>query len=289
MPKQPRHEAIGIELLEIFQPLAAADKRNRHADDRHDRQRRAAARIAVELAQDDAADAEPAVELARALDGVLPCHRVGDVQQIRGLRRVANRLELGHQLVVDVQAACRVDDDDVVAEVRGFGDRALRARDGIHLPRRIVHADAETRLLRDDVQLLNRRRPLHVGRHEQCVLALLGQPLRELARGRRLARALQAQQQDHARPLVRRLQSAFGIAEERDHFVADDLDDLLRRRQAPEHILPQRAIAHAVDERLDDLEIDVGFEQREANLAERRLHVLGSQPCLAPKGLENVL
>ena len=89
--------------------------------------------------------------------------------------------------------------------------------------------------------------------------------------------------------LLRRLQPAFGIAEERDHFVADDLDDLLRRRQAAEHILPQRPIAHAVDERLDDLEIDVGFEQREPNLAKRRLHVLGSQPRLAPKGLENVL
>ena len=205
------------------------------------------------------------------------------------LRRIANRLELGHQLVVDVQTACRVDDDDVVAQVRGFGDGALRARDRIHLSGRIVHAHAETGLLRDDVQLLNGRRPLDVGRHEQRVLALLGQPLRQLARGRRLAGALQTQQQDDARPLVARLQSAFGIAEERDHLVADDLDDLLRRRQAPEHVLPQRPIAHAVDERLDDLEIDVGFEQRQADLAERRLHVLGRQPCLAPQGLENVL
>ena len=85
------------------------------------------------------------------------------------------------------------------------------------------------------------------------------------------------------------LQSAFGIAEERDHFVADDLDDLLRRRQAAEHILSQRAIADPVDERLDDLEIDVGFEQRETDLPKRSLHVLGSQPRLTPKGLENVL
>ena len=188
-----------------------------------------------------------------------------------------------------MQAPRRVDDDDVVAEVRGFGDSALRARDRIHLAGRIVHANSKTRLLRDDVQLLNRRRPLHVGRHEQRVLALLGQPLRQLAGGRRLARALQTQQQDDARPLVARLQPAFGVAEERDHLVAHDLDDLLRRRQAAKHILPERPIAHAVDERLDDLEVDVGFEQREADLAERRLHVLRRQPCLAPQGLENVL
>ncbi len=188
-----------------------------------------------------------------------------------------------------MQAARRVDDDDVVPEVRGFGDGALRARDRIHLPCRIVHANAEARFLGDDVQLLNRRRPLHVGRDEQRVLALLGQPLRKLARGGRLARALEAQQEDDARPLVARLQPAFGIPEERDHLVADDLDDLLRRRQAAQHVLSERAIAHAVDERLDDLEVDVGFEQRETDLAERSFNVLGRQPSLAPKGLENVL
>ena len=91
---------------------------------------------------------------------------------------------------------------------------------------------------RDDVQLLDGRRPLDVGRHEQRMASLLRQPLRELARGRRLAGALQPEQQDDARPLGRRLQAAFGIAEQRHHLVADDLDDLLRRRQATaQHIL----------------------------------------------------
>src|SRR5918995_4367807 len=118
------------------------------------------------------------------------------------------------------------------------------------------------------------------------MFALLRQPLRKLACSCRLARALQPEQQDDARPLVTRLQPAFGIAEERDHFVTDDLDDLLRRRQAAQHILPERPIAYAVDECLDDLEIDISFEQGETDLSKRRLHVLGSQPCLAPKGFE---
>ena len=74
---------------------------------------------------------------------------------------------------------------------------------------------------------------------------------------------------------------AFGVAEERHHLVADDLDDLLRRREAAEHVLPHRPIAHAVDERLDDLEVDVRLEQREPNLAQRGLDVLGRQPRLA--------
>ena len=53
-----RDDALGMERLEIFEPLAAADKRDRHADDRHHRQRRAAARVAVELRQHDAGDAD---------------------------------------------------------------------------------------------------------------------------------------------------------------------------------------------------------------------------------------
>ena len=33
-------------------------------------------------------------------------------------------------------------------------------------------------------------------------------------------------------------EAAFGVAEERHHLVADDLDDLLRRREAAQHVLP---------------------------------------------------
>ena len=89
--------------------------------------------------------------------------------------------------------------------------------------------------------------------------------------------------------LRRRLQPALGVAEQRQHLVADDLDDLLRRRQAPQHVLPHRPVAHAVDERLDDLEVDVGFEQRQPDLAQRGLDVLGRQPRLAAERLEDVL
>ena len=174
--QQPRHETIGIELLEIFEPLAAPDKRNRHADDRHDRQRRAAARIAIELAEHDARHAEPSIELAGALDRVLPRHRVGDVEQVGRLHGRPNRLELHHQLVVDVQAARRIDDDRIEAEIARFRHRAFCAPDRIHLSGGIVHANAG--FLRDHVQLLNGRRTLHVGRHEQGMLPLPDQPLR---------------------------------------------------------------------------------------------------------------
>ena len=130
------------------------------------------------------------MELAGALDRVLPGHRVGDVQQVRRLDRRLDRLELRHQLVVDVQPARRVDDERVEPEVLRRRQRARRARDRIHLARRIVHARAD--LPGQHRQLLDRRRPPHVGRDQHRMPALLRQPPRQLRRRRRLARALQA-------------------------------------------------------------------------------------------------
>src|SRR5262249_15579870 len=67
------------------------------------------------------------------------------------------------------------------------------------------------------------------------------------------------------------------------------LDDRLRRREAPEDIFLHRPVAHTVDEGLDDLEIDVRFEEREPNLAQGGLDVLRRQPPLASQRLEHIL
>ena len=154
--------------------------------------------------------------------------------------------------------------------LRGFGDGALRARDRIHLrppdraraptpsaPTTFSCWMAAGRLTSVDTS--SGWRPCFVSHFASLpAVVVLPAPCRP-------------EQQDDARPLARRLEPAFGVAEERHHLVADDLDDLLRRRQAAQHVLPHRPVAHAVDERLDDLEVDVRFEQREPNLAQRRL------------------
>jgi hypothetical protein len=276
-----------VERLEILETLAAADERDRHPDDRHHRERRAAARVAIELAQHDAGDAHAAVELAGALDGVLARHRVGDVEQIDRLDRRLDGLELGHQRVVDVQPARRVDDDDVEAEIAGFRDRALRAHHRVEFARRVVHA--QPGLFAQHVQLLDSRRPPHVGRHQQRVASLRFQPASQLAAGRRLARALQAEHQQDARPAIGRLQAALRVAEQRQHLVADNANDLLARRQTAEDLLIERAIAHTIDEGLDNLEVDVGFEQRQPDFPEGGLDRRLGETGLAADRPENVL
>ena len=119
--------------------------------------------------------------------------------------------------------------------------------------------------------------------------SLLRQPLPELRRGRRLARPLEAEQHDDARRFGRRRQPAPGVAEQRQHLVAHDAHDLLVGRQAAEHFLVDGPIADAIDERLDDLEVDVRFEQRHPDFPERQLDGLFGEPALSANTAENVL
>ena len=128
-----------------------------------------------------------------------------------------------------MQPARRVHDDNVEAKIARFAERAFRALDGIQLRRRIEHA--QRGLLANDVQLLNCGWTFHVGRDEERMPALLGEPLAQLSCRGRLSRTLQPEQQYDARPFARRPQASLGVAEERDHLVANDLDDLLRRRE----------------------------------------------------------
>src|SRR6185503_9954655 len=89
-------------------------------------------------------------------------------------------------------------------------------------------------------------------------------------RGRRLPRALQPDQEDDRRRLRAEIQPAgLAPAEQGFELVADDLDDLLSRRKALQDLLAQRLGADAVQERAHDAYVDVGFEQRHPDLAER--------------------
>ena len=94
------------------------------------------------------------------------------------------------------------------------------------------------------------------------------QPCGELAGGGGFAGALQAGHQDDRRRLRGELEARGVLAEERDQFVAHDLDDLLGRRERGQHFLADGLVADVLDQVLDDVEVDVGFEQRDADFAQ---------------------
>src|SRR3954447_8067087 len=219
-------EVVWIEWPQVVQLLADADQLHRQAELVRDRHGDAALRGAVELRQRHTADLDGLAEEARLLEAVLPGGRVDHEQRL--VRRAFEALpddavhlgELVHQVRLGVQPTGGVDDDHVAASRlrrldRVVGDRgrvspALRADE--------VRACAPG----PDLDLLLRRRAEGVARRDEHRVAVLGEPSRELADRRRLARAVDADDEDQAGTPVEF--EAPGVAEHRG--------DLLLQRNA---------------------------------------------------------
>ncbi len=104
-------QPIGMEGLEGIDLLADADVLDGHAGHFTQRQSGATARIAVELGQDHARQRHVCLKAFGNPDCLLAGHSIGDQQGLVGLDAGLDRLELAHQLFVDLEAASRVDND----------------------------------------------------------------------------------------------------------------------------------------------------------------------------------
>ena len=151
---------------------------------------------------------------------------------------------------------------------------------------RLAH-DGDGELLAERLELVDRRRTVDVRRGQQRVLALPLEVTRELGRRGGLARALQAHQHDDRGRMGRHGEPVPGAAEQVDQLVAHHLDHVLPRRQRLENVLADGLLADAVDEPLDDLEVDVGLEEGEAHLAEGLDDILLRQPAVSAEPVEN--
>ena len=104
-------------------------------------------------------------------------------------------------------------------------------------------------------------------------MAVLLQPFREFSGRRCFTGTLQTDEHDDRRRLRREIDPDVRPAEHLDQFVANDLHDLLAGTQALQHFLAQRLGLHGVGELLDDLEIDVRFQQRDPDFFQRLFDV----------------
>ena len=96
------------------------------------------------------------------------------------------------------------------------------------------------------------------------------QPQRDLAGGRGLAGALQADHQDrHRRGGVEVDRDRAFAAQRLDHHVVDDLDDLLAGGDRGQHLGADGAFAHLGDEVAHHRQGDVGVQQRQADFPQR--------------------
>jgi len=104
-------------------------------------------------------------------------------------------------------------------------------------------------------QLVDCGRTLEIGCDERRLAAVVLEQQRELACRGRLARALQPGEQDRRRRPRRVGDLRRTGAHQLRQLLVHDLHDLLARRQALLHVLPERTFAHLRDELLHDLEV----------------------------------
>ena len=109
---------------------------------------------------------------------------------------VADAPELGHQLLVDVQAAGSVEDDGVGAVGRALLDAVAH---DLHRIRSSLPVDGHLDLAAELLELVDRGGALQVGGDEPRRPPFLAQQQRELCGRGRLARALEPREQDHGR------------------------------------------------------------------------------------------
>ena len=275
-----------MEELETVELLRHADELDRRAGDVTHRKRRAAARVAIELGEHHPGQRQRIAERLGRIDRILSLHRVDDEQRLDRLDRRMQRADLVHHRLVDAETTGGVDDQHFVMMFPRIVDRGVGDVDRLLAVGRRKEIDADLR--RQRFQLLDRGGTIDVGADdEHALLHLVLQEPRELAGGRRLARALQARQQDDRRRCRDQVERRIATTHDVRELALDHANQRLPRRQRADDFLADRAFANLGDEIADDRQRDVGLEQREAHFAERVLDVVFGQPRLTAQALDD--
>src|SRR5438552_10438102 len=284
-----RSDALRVEGLERVQLLARACEHDRLAGDGAQRERRTAARIALDLGEHDAGDREPPREALGRRDRVLPGHGVGDEEHLVRRERRHHALELAHELVVDRLPPGGVDQHGVAAARARGRDPLACNRDRVATGRRRM--DRQPELARERLELGDRGRPVHVGGDEVRGAPALGrEPARELRRGGGLPRAVQTDQHDDHGRRPAEVEPGGPLAEEPRQLAVHEPHEVLLGRETAQHLGAERVALDGLDEVADDVQVDVGLEEGEAHVPQRLLDVpLGDLPVpseLAQQGVE---
>ena len=213
-------------------------------------------------------------------------------------------VQLVHQVVVDVQPPGRIEDQRVDVLFLRFLERVAadldRDADGLAVLGDLVRLGVEhdlrpagqlvVDLVGDGLELLDRGRSLQVGGAEHDAAPALLEVPRELAAGCGLARALQPAHHDDGRPGADAHDARLAVAaEELDEPLMDDADHLLPGLEALGDLGAERVVEDGVAELVDDVDVDVGLEERRADVAHRLADVGFGDLALAGELAEDVV
>ena len=235
--QDPAGHAVGPELLQPVERLAHADVLDRLAGDRLDRQGGAAARVAVQLGQDDAVVGQPVVEGLGGGHRVLADHGVDHEEDVGRVAATLDLLQLVHQRLVDGEPAGGVEDDRVAA--RFGGDPLGLLADERRAASRLGE-DRHVQLLAQDAELVDGSGAVHVRGNQQGPAAALFQQARQLADGGGLAAPLQAHHHDAGGTLLGEADARVDRPHQLDQLVVAELDEVVLRGHATDFLLAAR-------------------------------------------------
>ena len=146
--------------------------------------------------------------------------------------------------------------------------------DGYRVLAALFSVDGHVQFLAEDLQLRDSGRTVDVGCNHERALALGLQLLSQFGSCRRLAGALEADEHDDGRWLGGDGNPALCPAEEFRQFIADNLDDRLRRVEAAENFFADGLFFYFLDEIFGDGKVDVRFQKGAAHLFQRFADIL---------------
>ena len=186
----------------------------------------AAARVAVELGQDDAGQGQRVFESFGGVDRILTLHGVDNKQGLDRVEHGVQLFNLGHQGFVDGQAAGGVDQQHIKIVAFGVVKSGACNVDGFLL--RCAGKPFSASLGGDSFELLNGGGAVNVARDGQhFFLALFNQVLGQFGGGGGFACALQASHQNHGGGLGCEVDVAHTFAHGGGELFADDADQHL--------------------------------------------------------------
>ena len=153
-----------------------------------------------------------------------------------------------------MQPSRRIDHDRIVTHSSGIIDRLLCRFCG---RLRTLFKYLGIRFSADDFQLLDCRGTINIARNEQRFFPLLFQLDRKFAAHRGFPRALQTAHHDHRGRFGRNVQLRIARTHQRDQFLVYDFDDLLRRIERLQHLLPDRFFGYFGNKLFCYFDVDV--------------------------------
>ena len=138
------------------------------------------------------------------------------------------------------------------------------------------------------LELLDSRRAIHVGGHQQdFFLVLLFQQLGQLARGGGFTCPLQTGHQHDGWRHGSQIQCIVFLAHQPGEFFVHHPDHGLAWGEAAHHLMAHRPFAHIVDETFHHRQRHVGFQQRHAHFAHGIFDIVLGQPGMAAQVLDH--